>query len=260
MSTPYQTALITGASSGLGLGLATWFAKKGVKVYAAARRAENLDALKQEAAQAGGQIEPVTLDVTRTKEVLERIAAIDEACGGLDLVIANAGISEFTRATKLDYERVQRIIDTNVSGAAATVCAALPKMVERGRGHVVGVSSLAALRGMPKLAAYCGSKAFLSVFLEGLRVDLRGTGVKVTTLLPGFVRTPINASMKGRVPFMLEAEDAVERMAKAIVRGEKEYGFPWPVSGAARAMRFMPNGLWDRMLGGRGSRPPRSAG
>jgi short-subunit dehydrogenase len=254
MPTSYRSAFITGASSGLGRGLALWFARNGVQVYAAARRTERLVALREEAAQAGGRVEPVALDVTRTKDVLERVAEIDGACGGLDLVIANAGISEFTKATKLDYARVQRIIDTNVSGAAATICAALPKMVERNRGHVVGVSSLAALRGMARLAAYCGSKAFLSVFLEGLRVDLLGTGVKVTALLPGFVRTDINAGVKGRIPFMLQPDEAVERMAKAILRGDKEYAFPWPVAGAARAMRFLPNGLWDLATGGRGKR------
>jgi len=260
-SNGYRTALVTGASSGLGRGLALWLAQRGVRVFAAGRRANNLEAL---ATESKGAVEPFVLDVARTSETLEKIRALDQRCGGLDLVIANAGVGEITNGRKLDWDRVQRTIDVNVTGAAATLSAALPMMVERGRGHLVGVSSLAAFRGFPGSAAYCASKAFLQVFLEGLRVDLKGTGVKVTSLHPGYVKSEMTAKTKGPMPFLLETEDAVERMGKAIYRGAAEFAFPWQVSGAMKAMRFLPNGLYDLALGGgrkRGARnvpPPKS--
>ncbi|MDQ3265452.1 MAG: SDR family NAD(P)-dependent oxidoreductase [Myxococcota bacterium] len=261
MATQYQTALITGASSGLGRGLALWLARRGVKVYAAARRAQQLEEL---AALSQGSVVPFVLDVAKTSQTLEKLRALDQECGGLDLVIANAGVGEVTNARKLDWDRVQRTIDVNVTGAAATLCAALPAMVERGRGHLVGVSSLAAFRGFPGSAAYCASKAFLQVFLEGLRVDLRGSGLKVTSIHPGYVKSEMTANTKGPMPFLLETEDAVERMGKAIYRGDAEFSFPWQIAGVMKAMRLMPNGIYDLALGAgrkRGARkvpPPQS--
>lgn len=247
MSTPYQTALITGASSGLGRGLSLWLAKRGVKVYAAARRATNLEELRD---LGNGQIEPLVLDVSRTEETLERIRALDRSSGGLDLVIANAGVGEVTNGRRIDWANIQKTIDTNVTGAAATLTAALPGMVERRRGHLVGVSSLAAFRGFPKMAAYCASKAFLQVFLEGLRLDLKGSGVQVTSLHPGYVKSEMTANNK-RMPFLLETDDAVERMGKAIFRGDAEFAFPWQVSAPMKALRLVPNGIFDLALGGR---------
>lgn len=250
MATEYRTALITGASSGLGHGLALWFARRGVKVYAAARRSENLEALRKEAANLGAEIVPVTLDVSRPDAVVKKVRELDEDARGLDLVVANAGVGDSTNARRLQWTNVQRIIDVNVSGAAATLCAALPGMVERNKGHLVGVSSLAAYRGLPRSAAYCASKAFLSVFLEGLRIDLRGTGVKITTLHPGFVKTELTANSKNPMPFILETDRAVEKMGKAIVRGDAEFAFPWQLAGAMKGVKLLPNALFDFAAGG----------
>jgi len=200
----YRTALVTGASSGLGRGLALWFARRGVKVYAAARRLENLEALANEARAANALIEPVELDVSDADHTLARIRELDAACGGLELIIANAGFGQETSGKRIKWDTVKRIIDVNVTGAAATLSAVLPQMVERKRGHVVGVASLAAFRGLPRNAAYSASKAFLSTFMESLRVDLRGTGVHVTCLYPGFVKSEMTAQNKFQMPFLLE--------------------------------------------------------
>ncbi|HSP78973.1 MAG TPA: SDR family NAD(P)-dependent oxidoreductase, partial [Myxococcaceae bacterium] len=148
----YRTALVTGASSGMGRGLALWFARKGVKVYAAARRHDNLVALADQARASGATIEPVELDVADPEATLARIRELDEACGGLDLVIANAGVGRETNARRLEWERVKQLLDVNVTGAAATLCAVLPRMVERDRGHLVGVASLAGWRGLARNA------------------------------------------------------------------------------------------------------------
>lgn len=245
MKTDYRTALITGASSGLGRGLSAWFARRGTRVFAAARRVEQLNALRDEAAAAGGVVEPVQLDVSDDGATLEKVRALDDECGGLDLVIANAGVGEETPAWRMDWDVVERILKVNVTGAAATLVAVLPRMVERDRGHLVGISSISAFRGMPKMAAYSGSKAFVSTFLESLRVDLAGTGVAVTAIHPGYVRTEMTAKNK-RMPLVLDADDACERMGKAIVRRDSELSFPLPTKLAGKTLAMIPDGVLGR--------------
>ncbi len=244
----YRTALITGASSGLGRGLALWFARRGTRVFAAARRKAHLAALAEEARAAGATIEPVELDVSRADETVERIRAIDAECGGLELVVANAGVGGQTNARRFEWERARQILDVNVTGTAATLSAVLPQMVKRKTGHVVGISSLAAFRGLPKNAAYSGSKAFLHIFMESLRVDLRGTGVRVTCIHPGFVRTEMTAPNKHPMPFMLEPEEASERMGRAIMRGMAVFSFPWPTRAAMGVAQALPNAVFDPLM------------
>ena len=244
---PYRTALVTGASSGLGHGLALWLAKRGVKVYAAARRADRLTACAKTARDAGapGQVIPVPLDVARTHETLDRIRTLDAESGGLDLVIANAGVGSSTHGKHLDWNTVQQVIDVNVTGAAATLCAVLPRMLERGRGHLVGISSLAGFRGLPGNAAYSGSKAFLSTFLASLAVDLGDTPVKVTAIHPGFVKSEMTQGLGHPRPFLLETEDAVDRMGRAIVRGEREFAFPWQMAAVMQVVKRAPSAVFD---------------
>ncbi|RKG74345.1 SDR family NAD(P)-dependent oxidoreductase [Corallococcus terminator] len=241
----YRTALVTGASSGLGRGLALWLAKHGLRVFATGRRLSQLQALAAEAQAAGATVEPVVMDVTHAEAAQERIRAIDAECGGLDLVIANAGVGGPTHGKRMDWDKARAIIDTNVTGAAATLCAVLPQMVERRRGHVVGISSLAGYRGLSGHAAYSASKAFLSTFLESLRVDLKGTGVGVTCVFPGFVKSELTAKNRFPMPFLMETEDAVELMGRAIFAGETEVSFPWQVSASMRVLKAMPNTLFD---------------
>ena len=241
----YRTALVTGASSGLGRGLALWLGKRGVKVYAAARRRPQLEALAREAKVAGADVEPVELDVSQARATLERVRELDAACGGLELVVANAGVGGQTHAQRFDWEYARKIIDVNVTGAVATLSAVLPLMVERNHGHLVGVSSLASCRGLPRNAAYSASKAFLNTFLESLRVDLHGTGVRVTCIKPGFVKTEMTAGTRHPMPFLLEVEPAVELMGQAIVRGVDEYGFPWPMARAVEVAKLVPNLVFD---------------
>jgi short-subunit dehydrogenase len=241
----YTTALVTGASSGLGRGLALWLARRGTRVFAAARRLEHLQALAEEARAAGATVEPVEMDVARADETVARIQRMDADCGGLELVVANAGVGLESSAKRLSWERLKPMIDVNVSGAVATLSAVLPRMIERDRGHVVGVSSLAAWRGLPRNAGYSASKAFLSTFLESLRVDLKGTAVRVTAIHPGFVKSEMTATNKFPMPFLLETEDAVARMGKGIARGEPVIAFPWQLSAPMRMLRVLPDPLFD---------------
>ncbi len=241
----YRHALITGASSGLGLSLSRWFARRGVRVFAAARRHDRLESLRVEFPL---QIEPVTMDVADVKATRARISAIDTECGGLDLVIANAGISGETSGRSLDWNTVEQMIDINVTGAAATLTAALPAMVKRGRGHLVGISSVAAFRGLPRVAAYSASKAFLALFLESLRVDLKRTGVKVTCIYPGFVKSEMTAKNRFKMPFLMETEVAAEKMGKAILRGSASYIFPWQLAAISGPLKVFPDGLYDAAM------------
>lgn len=240
MTTP-KTALITGASAGLGRGLALHYAARGVKVYAAARRQEQLEALK---AEAKGEVVPVTLDVSDGDATFEAVRKLDAESGGLDLVIANAGTADATSGKRIDWPKVKRIIDVNVTGAAATLCGALPGMVERKRGQLVGVSSIAAFAGLPRLSTYAASKAFLTHFLESIRHDVGPLGITVTILHPGYIKTDLTAQRKPEsMPFLMELDDAVAQMTRAIDRRALEHTFPWQMALGIKTAASLPGRL-----------------
>ena len=240
----YQNALITGASSGLGRGLAAWFAKKGVTVYAAARRTGELEKLREECKDFTGKVIPLELDVSNGDITFARVGKLDDECGGLDLVVANAGVGSESYGKRIDWAHLSRMIKVNVEGATATLTGALPGMVKRGAGHIVGVSSLAAFNGMPRMGAYCGTKAYVATFLQGLGLDLRPLGISVTTIHPGFVKTEMTAQNK-KMPFVLEADDAVERMGRAIERRDKTFLFPWQLAMVVKTLSAMPRPLFE---------------
>jgi len=248
---PWSTALITGASSGLGRGLALWLVHRGVRVWAAARRLDRLEALRDEA---GGLVEPLALDVSDGPATFARVEALDREVGGLDLVIANAGFGERTSLRSLDHASVQRMLDVNVSGATATLLGAAPGMVARGRGHLVGMSSLAGLAAFPRSSAYCASKAYLTMFLDALRLDVARHGVTVTSLHPGYVKSEMtDRNPAGEMPFLLETEDAVERMGRALLARRERLLFPWQAAALVRAVGALPAGA-QRWLAGLGRR------
>jgi short-subunit dehydrogenase len=240
----YRNALITGASSGLGRGLALALGRRGVHIVAAARRRPELDTLAAEIARAGGSAEALVLDCADGDATHAAVRALDERLP-LDLVIANAGWGHATPARGIDWPTVKKILDLNVQGAAATLCGALPGMVARDRGHLVGVASLAGFRGLPKSAGYSASKSALITFLESLRVDLHGTPIAVTTICPGYVKTELTANRPYKMPFLMELDDAVDVMMRGIDRREAVCAFPPPLYSAVRALPFLPNGLYD---------------
>jgi len=243
-----RSVFITGASSGLGRGLSLHFAKKGDTVFAAARRKQELERLAAEAP--AGSIVPVPLDVQDTGALVAAIRRAEEQSGGaLDLVIANAGINQPTSARKMDWTAVKKILDINVTAACVTIAAALPKMVERNAGQVAAVSSLAAFRGMPGNASYCASKAALHVWMESVRVDLRRTKVRATTIYPGFVKSEMTAKNKFPMPFLMELDDAVRVMAKGLARGAKTIAFPLPMAALTRMLGAMPRSLYEPLAG-----------
>jgi short-subunit dehydrogenase len=149
----------------------------------------------------------------------------------------------------MDWRVVKKILDVNIVSACVTIAAALPKMVERNSGHVVAVASLAAFRGMPGNATYCASKAGLHTWMESVRVDLRRTKVKATTIYPGFVKTDMTKKNKFPMPFLMELDDAVEVMAKGLKKGEKTIAFPLPLAAFTRTLGAMPGAIYEPLAG-----------
>jgi NADP-dependent 3-hydroxy acid dehydrogenase YdfG len=243
-----KNVFITGASSGLGRGLALHYAKASATVHAAARRKDELARLAAEAPP--GSIVPVPLDVQDTDALVNAIHRAEEASGGaLDLVIANAGVNKATPGRKMDWSVVKWILDVNATAACLTVAAALPKMVERDKGQVVMISSLAAFRGMPGNAAYSASKACVATFMESVRVDLQPTKVRATTIYPGFVKTSLTAKNKFRMPFLMELDQAVEVMTRGIARGAKTIMYPLPMVAFTRTLAAVPRGVYEPLAG-----------
>ncbi len=239
----YRTALIAGAPSQLARELALWLGQRGTQVYVAARNPEELESYLARARDSGARLVPVELDTTRVETARERILALDEECGGLDLVVA-AGTYEETNARDFPWERARHLIETNVTGTVAILSAVLPRMLERDRGHLVGISSLAAYRGMAGRSAYSGSKAFVSNFMESLRADLRGTHLRVTCIYPGHLRN--HHAVQGHPePFSLDEKDAAARMGKAILQGKARCAMPWQAATFMRVMQVIPGALFD---------------
>jgi short-subunit dehydrogenase len=245
-----KVILITGASSGIGRGLATELARRGGAVGLLARRESALRMIAKEIEDAGGRALALPADVTDGKAVGAAASELAGKFGGIDVLIANAGIAGragSTSATDLDPSEVEEVLRVNVLGAVNAVAAVLPAMTARGSGQLVGISSLAAYRGLPKSGAYCASKAALSVFFESVRLDLTGTGVEVTIIHPGFIKTPLTAGRHAQMPFLMELEDGVEKILHAIETHRRSYAFPWTLAAIVRAGMLMPAALYDRI-------------
>ena len=246
---PHQTIFITGASSGFGRALALELARKGAHVAIAARREDLLEELAREIRAAGsGAATVVPVDVSDPLAASEAVKRVERDLGALDMVIANACVTSRQVAPTLTWNEVSRVIDVNLRGAIATIVAAIPIFVAQQRGHIVGVSSLAGFFGMPKHAAYCASKAAFSTFLHSIRIDLAAAGVRVTDVQPGFVETPMTASMPSPMPFLWTAEKAARVVARRLERAPKTIAFPWPLAVATQLGRFLPSAILDPAL------------
>ncbi len=242
-----QVVFITGASSGIGRALAVELARREASLGLLARRAEELLKVAEEVESAGGRALTFPSDVRNAGDVEAAASRIRERWGRIDLLVANSGVSMITPASTLRADEVANVISVNTIGVVNSVAAVLPDMIARRSGHLVAISSLAAYRGLPKSAAYSASKAAVSTFFESLRVDLRGTGVDVTIIHPGFIKTPMTAERKGKLLFLMELDDATRRIVRAIERRPRTYAFPWQLAGLVRLLKFMPNALYDRI-------------
>lgn len=242
-----SSVFLTGASRGIGRALAVRLAARGLHVCLAARDQEALESVRAEIEAGGGEASVWPLDVSDPARVTEVMRAADDAREGIELVVANAGVTVGRWSGKMTYDDIASVIDVNVRGATATLLALLPAMVARGRGHLVGVSSLARYRASPKMAAYSASKAYFSAFVEGLRLDLQRTQIAVTDIRPGFVETDLVQGMK-RMPFLIGAEDAAARIDRAIQGRVRVAEFPLPMATLVRAASNLPDALYERAV------------
>jgi short-subunit dehydrogenase len=254
-----MNVFITGASSGIGAALATEYARGGATLGLVARRHE---ALGQLAATLPGTHHLYAVDVTDKDALIAAAHAFEQATaarGGTDVVIANAGISAGVLTEHYeDLDELRRIYETNVFALAYTFHPFIAPMRARRRGTLVGIASVAGIRGLPGTEAYCASKSAAITYLESLRVGLRGSGVKVVTISPGFIRTPLTASNPYPMPFLTEPQVFAARAAAAIARQTSYTVIPWQMGVVAKLLRLLPNALFDRAFAGR-KRKPRTA-
>ena len=230
-----KLALLTGASSGIGQALAPELAARGYDLVLAARRVDSLEQVKRDIATRVPQrrVEVRALDVTRYEDVQGAIAAAASEHGGLDLVIANAGIGSTGAVGDGHFAADRAVIETNVIGAMATIDAAVALFRRQNRGQIVVISSVAAFRGLPGAASYSASKAAIAVYADAARAELHGTPIRVTTLFPGYIDTPINQDMKSR-PFLIGVNQGARIIADLIERGVQTSTvpvFPWNLVG-----------------------------
>jgi len=252
-SFPFSTALVTGASSGIGRELARRLGAGGVRVALSARRRPELDAAAEEIARAGGP--PATVipaDLSLAEEAFRTVAEAEARLGRIDLLISSAGVGGNAPIERMPWERMEEMVRVNTLGPMALIRAALPAMLERGAGTIAGISSLASYRGLPGSGPYSASKAGLSTFLEAVRVESRSRGVAVVDIHPGFVRTPMTSGRRERMIFLMEVDDAARLILRAIVRRKPVYDLPWQMSLVLRAVRLLPPALFDRFAAGRG--------
>jgi short-subunit dehydrogenase len=240
-----KVVFITGASSGIGAELALQLARHGAVLGLLARRAELLEELAAKVTAAGGRAIVLPADVTDAAQVQAAADKLRAECGHIDTAIVNAGGGTTTDGKALPADDVARILTINLIGAANTIAAVVQPMVARGQGHIVAISSLSAYRGLPKSGAYCASKAGLSALCESLRLDLRGTGVDVSIIHPGFIKTPLTAGRQAKLPFFLELEDGAARILRAVERRQKSYAFPWQLASIVRLAMVMPIPFYD---------------
>jgi short-subunit dehydrogenase len=182
--------------------------------------------------------------------------AFERARGGADIVIANAGVSVGTLTEHYeDLDALSEVIDTNVKALAYTFHPFIAPMRRRGRGTLAGIASVAGIRGLPGSGAYCASKAAAINYCEALRVELRGSGLRVVTIAPGFIRTPMTANNPYPMPFLMEPDAFAAKAADAIVAGASYCVIPWQMGVVAKLLRLMPDAVFDRVLAKRARKP-----
>jgi short-subunit dehydrogenase len=258
-----RRALVTGASAGTGLAVARRLAARGLEVWMTARGAERLQREVDAIVESGGKAHALVLDVADCDATVTRLAALDAETGGIDLVVANAGLAGARGAIPLPrcaWADVRDILHTNLLGAAATVHPFIVPMVQRGHGQLVGISSLGADCPIARAAPYGASKAGLTFYLESADLELRALGVDVTIIHPGFVATPAGDELIGVAarPLLVSADKMARIIDRAIVRRRRLVRYPWIMGLLARLTAWLPRALMSPLIRrSTGERPPR---
>ena len=250
--------VISGASSGLGLALARHYLECGATIAAFARRGELLQTLS---AEFPGRVFCYALDVRDSSAIQDAAKDFITRAGVPDIVIANAGVSTGT-LTEIDedIDAFQQVMDINVLGMVKTFQPFVAAMRKTHHGTLVGIASVAGFRGLPGASAYSASKAAAISYLESLRVELHGSGVKVVTICPGYIKTPMTAANPYTMPFILDAGDAARRMARAIERKTSFTVIPWQMGLVGHLLNWLPRWLYDSLFAKAPHKPRGSIG
>jgi short-subunit dehydrogenase len=252
-----MNVFITGASSGIGAALAKEFASRGAVLGLVARRREALDAL---AASLPGQHHVYGVDITDKDALIAAARSFERDAGGVDIVIANAGISVGVKTEYYeDLEQFEKVFATNVLAMAYTFHPFIARMKSVRRGTLVGIASVAGIRGLPGSDAYCASKSAAITYLESLRVEMAKHHIRVVTISPGFIRTPLTAKNPYGMPFLMDAADFAPRAANAIIAGVRYRTIPWQMGVVTALMRLLPRWLFDRLVARRRQKPRAAA-
>lgn len=244
---------LTGASSGIGEALARHYASRGATLGLVARRGAELRRLK---ASLATPCEIYESDVRDVKSLRSAAADFMGRHGTPDLVIANAGVSFGTLTEhEEDAATFREVLDVNVVGIVHTFHPFIEPMRSRGRGTLAGIASVAGIRGLPGASAYSASKAAAISYLEALRLEMRRSGVKVSTICPGFIATPMTAKNPYPMPFIIGADDAARRIARAIDSGKRYAIIPWQMAIVGRILKVLPAALFDRLMANAGRKP-----
>lgn len=235
-----KSIVIIGATSGLGEGLAREFSHRGYRVAITGRRVERLKSLQQELQQLTNHVVSEELDITSYTDVEPTLNAIKRKLGSIDIVVVTSGVGPSLEVGSEQFDVIQQAIDTNLTGAVACFDAAIRLFKAQGHGQLVGVSSVAAVRGMEKSGIYSATKAAVSRYLESAQIEMAGSNITITNLCPGYIDTDMNAHLSSR-PFLISAEKGVRIMADKI---EKKVGFSyipvWPWMLVAKVLRLLP--------------------
>jgi short-subunit dehydrogenase len=248
-----KLVFITGASSGIGQALALTYYQAGYKLALVARRTSEIESWVS-----WHKISPNRYQIySANVRDIDSIVAAGKACiaaqGLPDVVIANAGISVgVDTSIRGDLDQLAQTFATNNIGLAATFHPFIEGMLQRKSGRLVGIGSVAGIRGMPGHGAYCGSKAAVISYCESLRGELRGSGVHVVTICPGYIKTPMTEKNSYPMPFLMEADDFAKQSFAKIDAGSSYSVIPWQMGLVAKLLRLMPNALFDKALAGRG--------
>jgi short-subunit dehydrogenase len=246
----FRHIVITGASSGIGAALATHYAQPEVRMSLLGRNTTRIEEIGRTCRDAGAIVRSQVGDVADAQFMLRWLESCD-AAAPIDLIVANAGVGGQDAIASSAVETLSAahaVFSTNVMGMANSILPILPRLIERKRGHLVLLSSLAGYVGLPISPAYCASKAAVRVYGEALRRSLSPHGLRVTVVSPGFVQTPMSNSIPGRLPFLWDSKRAARRIAGGIARGQHQIAFPWPMVMLSRLAGYLPSAVLDPIL------------
>jgi short-subunit dehydrogenase len=239
---------LTGASSGIGEALVGPLAERGARLAISARRADRLEAIAADARRRGADVRVYPVDVTDRAAVVRTVAAIEADMGGIDLAILNAGGHSPARPVRFDGQQAVDTMTVNYFGVVYGIEAVVPGMLARKRGYLAGVASVAGYRALPAAGAYGASKAALIHLLNSIRFDLEPSGIRVTVINPGFVKTPLTDRNRFPMPLLMPVDEAAVRIVRGLERERKEIHFPKALSWTLKALRVLPYPLYERII------------